>query len=58
MVKNLTSALYVLLFYFLLPSAPFGGRLLNLTVILLMLPAVYEYPTSFSVDHRLHRLTG
>lgn len=41
----------------LLLSAPFGGRLLNLTVVFLTLPeAVYEYPTAFSPDHISLRL--
>ena len=40
-------------------SAPCGGRLLNLTVVLLMLPvAAYEYLKASSADRRSLHLPG
>ena len=56
--KKSDLALYVYEFLLFL-SAPFGGRLLNLTVILLMLPvAAYECQKASSANHRSLHLTG
>ena len=56
--KKSDLALYVYEFLLFL-SAPFGGRLLNLTVILLMLPvAAYECQKASSADRRSPHLPG
>ena len=56
--KKSDLALYVYEFLLFL-SAPCGGRLLNLTVVLLMLPVVaYEYLKASSADRRSLHLPG